>query len=200
MLETHLRPTFQKWLITPFLNLPFLQKTAPLVLTFLSGVLGILTCALIALHFRSLTLIPLILSGYLDVLDGSLARHRNCSSPKGAVFDIFTDRLVELFIILGLYFAAPETRALPIILMLGSIFLCITSFLVVGIFTENTTSKSFHYSPGLIERAETFLFFVAMILFPSLFTPLAYLFVTLVLVTTATRLHQFRKCYTERDS
>lgn len=195
MLESHLRPTFQKYLIIPFLKLPFLQKTAPLFLTFLSGVLGILTCVLIALHLRILALIPLILSGYLDVLDGSLARHQNRSSPKGAVFDIFTDRLVEFSIILGLYLAYPETRALPIILMLGSIFLCITSFLVVGIFSENTTSKSFHYSAGLIERAEAFIFFGAMIVFPALFTPLAYLFVALVLVTTGTRLKQFNTNY-----
>ena len=193
MLETHLRPTFQKCLIDPCLKLPFLQKTEPLFLTFLSGVLGILTCVLIALHFRSLALIPLILSGYLDVLDGSLARHLSRSSPKGAIFDIFTDRLVEFSIILGLYLAYPQTRALPIILMLGSIFLCVTSFLVVGIFTENTASKSFHYSPGLIERAEAFLFFGAMILFPSFFRPLAYLFVALVLLTTTVRLTQFSK-------
>ena len=191
MLETHLRPTFQKWLIAPFLNLHLLQKTSPLFLTLLTGILGLITCPLIAFHFKYIALIPLILSGYLDVLDGSLARHHKQSSPKGAVFDIFSDRLVEVLIILGLYLAAPETRALPSLLMLGSSFLCVTSFLVVGIFTENSSSKSFHYSPGLIERAEAFLFFVAMILFPALFTPLAYLFTTLVLITTATRLTQF---------
>ena len=191
MLETTLRPTFQKWLIDPLL--PLLQKTSPLFLTFLSGILGLIACPLIAFHYRLFALIPLILSGYLDVLDGSLARFQNTSSQKGAVFDIFTDRLVELLIILGLYLAEPASRALLTFLMLGSIFLCITSFLVVGIFTENNTSKSFHYSPGIIERAEAFLFFGAMILFPTLFTPLALLFIALVLLTTTIRLVQFSK-------
>ncbi len=191
MLETYVRPTFQKLLIDPLLKLQLLQKTNPLVLTLLSGILGILACPLIALHITWISLIPLILSGYLDVLDGSLARTQNRSSSQGAVFDIFTDRIVEFSIIFGLYLAYPHSRSLLSILMLGSIFLCVTSFLVVGIFSQNSSSKSFHYSPGLIERAESFIFFSAMIVFPSLFTPLSILFTLLVLLTTTTRLFQF---------
>ena len=83
--------------------------------------------------------------------------------------------------------------------MLGSILLCITSFLVVGIFTPNHSSKSFHYSPGLIERAEAFLFFIVMIFVPYYFTFFAFLFATLVALTALIRLWQFSKTQTGAD-
>lgn len=63
---------------------------------------------------------------------------------------------------------APQERGLWCMLTLGSMLLCITSFLVVGIFTENQSQKSFHYSPGLMKRAEAFSFFIAMMIWPAI--------------------------------
>lgn len=40
----------------------------------------------------------MILGGVLDVLDGSLARHLNLSSPEGAVKDVLADRIAEIYI------------------------------------------------------------------------------------------------------
>lgn len=51
--------------------------------------------------------------------------------------------------------------------------------------------KNFHYSPGVMERAEAFIFFIAMMLWPSAFGKLAALFSVLVLFTAGIRLHQF---------
>ena len=133
------------------------------------------------------------MTGFLDTLDGSLARHLKTTSPKGTVFDITSDRLVEFSIILGLYAFDPTHRALGTLLMLGSVLICVTSFLVVGIFEDNQTEKGFHYSPGIMERAEAFLFFGAMILFPSYFMILAILFTSLVFLTAVIRLSQFSK-------
>jgi len=135
----------------------------------------------------------LLLSGYLDSLDGAYARLTSKTSQKGAVLDIISDRIVELAIVIGLYLLHPEIRDLAIVLMLGSMFLCITSFLVVGIFNQNDGQKSFHYSPGIIERPETFLFFIAMIFLPQFFSLLAFIFVCLVLLTAFVRLRQFFK-------
>ena len=77
--------------------------------------------------------------------------------------------------------------------MLGSMLLCITSFLVVGIFVANDSHKSFHYNPGIMERAEAFIFFIAMMLWPSAFVGLAMLFSLLVTLTAIIRLTQFYK-------
>jgi len=101
--------------------------------------------------------------------------------------------MVEFAVILGLFFVDANERALPSLVMLGSILLCITTFLVVGIFVENQSVKSFFYSPGLIERAEAFIFFSIMILFPSTFMVAAYLFSALTFFSAIFRFWEFMK-------
>ena len=71
--------------------------------------------------------------------------------------------------------------------------MCITAFLVVGIFSAKEGEKSFYYSPGLVERAEAFLFFIAMMLLPNYFNQLAYSFILLVFITALFHLFQFYK-------
>ena len=152
---------------------------------------GVATVIGMIMVLRINAFIALITSGFFDTLDGSLARSQQATSNRGAVFDIIADRAVEWGVILGLYFYDPS-RSLLCLLMMGSILLCITSFLVVGMFQENTSEKSFHYSPGLMERAEAFIFFSLMILLPQFFTVLAILFVALVLLTAILRAYQFK--------
>lgn len=190
MIETYIRPAYQKILVDPAAR-ALNSKITPNQLTLFSGVTGlfILPCLYFGSPFLAITL--LLLSGFLDTLDGTLARIRYTSSDWGSVLDITIDRLVEFVVILSLWVVAPEARSFWVIMMLGSILLCITSFLVVGIFTANASEKGFYYSPGLMERAEAFLFFIAMILWPAYFSALAFLFSALVLLTATTRLKQF---------
>ena len=77
--------------------------------------------------------------------------------------------------------------------MLGSMLICITSFLVIGIFTKNNGEKGFYYSQGLMERAEAFIFFMLMIIFPAAFRILAIVFTFLLLVTAAWRIWATRQ-------
>ncbi len=79
-------------------------------------------------------------------------------------------------------------HSLVCLLMLASIALCTNSFLVAGIFNKNHSDKSFHYSPGLMERAEAFIFFILMMALPAQFNLLGYLFVLLVTLTACLRL------------
>jgi archaetidylinositol phosphate synthase len=193
VIETSLRKTYQKICIDPLIRHRCMQKVHPLFLTCASGLLGVSIFPLLALGFPLYAGILLVLSGFLDTLDGSLARHYAKVSSKGAVLDIVSDRLVEFAIVLGLYCVESSTRALPALLMLGSILICVTSFLIVGVFTENNSEKSFHYSPGMIERAEAFIFFGIMMMIPSWFILLSYVFSTLVLITALIRVIQFLK-------
>lgn len=189
MLDSRFRSTYQKICVDPILSL--FKNTSPMLVTVIACIFGLSVAPLLAFHCDYLALIAMLISGYCDTLDGSLARLQNTISPQGTVLDITSDRLVEFAIILGLFLSNPTPRALPSLLMLGSVLICITSFLVVGIFSQNTSEKSFHYSPGLIERTEAFLFWSAMIVFPDSFLLLSYTFTTLVFFTTALRLKQF---------
>jgi phosphatidylglycerophosphate synthase len=193
MIETNLRHHYQKLCIDPLLRSPLLRTTHPIAITITSGIIGICVMPLLAFDYPLLALIFLFLSGFFDTLDGSLARHQRKTSQQGAALDIVSDRIVECAILFGLFFVAPESRTLPTFLMLASIFICVTSFLIVGLFTDNHSEKSFHYSPGLIERAEAFIFWGLMILFPSTFHALSYAFSILVLTTATIRMRQFLK-------
>ncbi len=161
--------------------------------TFIGLLFGVGVAPLLAFKFSWTAIICLLISGYFDTLDGSLARNQKKTSPLGAVFDITSDRLVEFSVIFGLFLYDPMPRAIPSFLMLGSAFLCVTSFLVVGIFSQNKSEKGFHYSFGIIERTEAFLFWTVMVVVPQTFSFLAYTFAFLVFLTAAIRLFQFSK-------
>ena len=193
MIETNLRKTYQKCCIDPLLHWAIFRKVHPIFLTSLACLSGISAFPMLVYDLSLCAFLLLIISGFLDTLDGSLARLDGRTSVKGAALDILSDRLVEFAIILGLYCVEPGSRALPSLLMLGSVLICVTSFLVVGMFTKNNSEKSFHYSPGLIERAEAFIFFGMMILIPSTFPLLSYIFSLLVMTTASIRMVQFLK-------
>lgn len=191
MLEQALRKAYQVILVDRVAE-KLQHKTSPNSVTILSGLLGVLVLPAVYFNHAGLAVCLLLLSGYLDTLDGTLARMTHNTSAWGTVLDIVIDRFVEFMVIFALFLYAPE-RAIWCILMLGSILLCITSFLIVGVFTENDSDKSFHYSPGLMERAEAFAFFIVMMLAPKSFSYLAPIFVLLVTYTALFRLYEFHR-------
>lgn len=191
MLEKNLRHHYQKWFVDPVAG-AIKHHLNPLYITILSGLLGLLVIPALYYSKIPLALLLLIVSGYLDTLDGTVARRTKTSSAFGAAMDIVTDRLVEISAVIGLWLVDPTHRGFSSLLMLASMLLCITSFLVVGIFTSNDSHKGFHYSPGIMERAEAFIFFILMMLLPTYFVPLSILFIILVMLTTAIRLIEFR--------
>ena len=191
MLDNYTRCFYQTGLLDPILRWPLWRSISPNVITLFGCLVGIAIYPLLAFHYSWLAIVALLLTGFIDTLDGSLARFYRRESPQGAALDLFCDRVVEIAILIGLYSYDLENRALPIIFMLASVLLCITSFLTVGIFSKNESEKSFYYSPGIMERAEAFGFFLLMILWPALFSFLAWLFSALVLATAVVRLWQF---------
>lgn len=191
MLEKYIGRPYQHAVVMPLTGKLCQWRWHPNWITVLAAMTGMgIPYALWQGHVYS-AVVLLIISGYLDTLDGVLARAQQCQSALGATLDITCDRLVEFAIIFGLLLVSPATRAVPITLMLGSILICVTTFLIVGMFTENDTAKSFFYDVGLIERAEAFIFFALMIVFPVYFNWLAYLFSALVFLTAVLRLLSF---------
>lgn len=191
MLDTHGRSLYQRTIVEPSLRL--FKGFSPTEVTIIGIIGGMAIVPLLAFQLSYLAFGMLVLTGFLDTIDGSLARYRNQTTSFGAALDITGDRIVEFSVIFGLYLFQPHERALSCLIMLGSILVCVTSFLVVGIFTQNQSEKSFHYSPGLMERTEAFILFALMILVPQAFFILAPLFTLLVLLTAVVRLWQFWK-------
>ncbi len=195
MIETYCRPALQKWLFTPTAHGLAKLNIKPNQVTTASGIFGIAAAILIAFALPWFALAALLISGMCDILDGSLARLTQHSSSFGCVYDIMTDRIVEAALLIGFYCQAPSHRALTTLILLSSFLLCITSFLVVGIFSQekDSANKSFDYSPGLIERPEAFVFFSAMIAWPAAYNTLCIILSLLTLYTAGLRIWQFKK-------
>ena len=193
MIDTHARPLVQEAIVIPAAQVFARRQMNPNILTLAGLLAGIAIAPMLALGHSITALLLLFATGYFDVIDGTVARLRNRACPKGAVFDISSDRVVEFAILFGLYLYAPHERALLTILMLGSVLVCITTFLVVGVFSTNEGEKGFHYSAGLMERSEAFLLFAVMIAFPSTYFVVASAFAILVTATAVTRVYEFAK-------
>jgi phosphatidylglycerophosphate synthase len=190
MLEQSIRPWLQKYLINK-VAIKLANNINANTLTILSFVTGAIS-ALLIFWIPWFAVVILLLSGYLDVLDGSVARLQNNSSPFGTMLDILSDRFVESFVIIVLFVIHSQIAWVGLLMMM-SIIVCISSFLLVGVFSKQESYKSFCYSPGLMERAETFLFFIMMIMMPSAVMWLGIIFTALVLWTTYNRINEFHK-------
>lgn len=191
MIDSQYRKPYQKYFLDSIANHTIIRSLSPTLITCLGLCIGIIIPISLFYHRSFLAIFFLLLSGFLDTLDGTLARKQEKSSPKGALLDILSDRIVESAIIIGLYLYDTESRAIYALGMLAASYLCVTSFLTVGIFTQNDGTKSFHYSPGLMERTEAFFFYLLMILLPSQFFWLAITYILLVSITALIRTVEF---------
>ncbi|MBN1324411.1 MAG: CDP-alcohol phosphatidyltransferase family protein [Methanotrichaceae archaeon] len=70
--------------------------------TVLALAFAFIGAAALAAHQLAQGLVLFLLSGFLDMVDGAVARERNLSSARGAFLDGVLDRYVELLLFLGL--------------------------------------------------------------------------------------------------
>ncbi|WP_273852178.1 CDP-alcohol phosphatidyltransferase family protein [Guptibacillus spartinae] len=190
MLDTHARKYVQ----------PFMDRTADLLLrvgltanqvTILSFIVGVSSGFLIYFEQFILAVIVLWVSGYLDAVDGTMARKTN-PSAFGTVLDVSFDRVVEISVILGLAFRFPEAMW-ALLLLSTSIIFAMTIFLTVGAVSEKKGVKSFYYQAGAAERTEGFILFTAMILFHNILVILTLVFLAIELFTAFQRLAEAKK-------
>ncbi len=191
MLETIARDTYQKYCVN-LIATQLAKIINPNFITLLAVLFGLSIPILLVNNHPDIAVLMLLLSGYCDTLDGTIARVQDKTSDFGTILDILGDRIVECAVIFGLYMVDPQIRGFIALGMLISVILCITSFLVVGIFSHKDSQKNFNYSPGLMERAEAFIFFIAMILMPSYFNQLGMAFIILVCWTAYRRIVNFK--------
>lgn len=190
MLDTHARKHVQ----------PVVEKTADLLLklgftadgvTKTAFAIGMSSGIFVYLDQPFWAVVVLWLSGYLDVVDGTMARKTKPSS-WGTLLDISFDRLVEISVILGLAFRYPESMW-ALLLLSVSIIVAMTVFLTVGALSDKEGMKSFYYQAGLAERTEGFILFTLMIVFSTYLTAITLVFFAVQLVTIAQRMAEARR-------
>ncbi len=197
MLDTHARKYVQ----------PVIEKTAKSFLkkglsadqvTWIGFLIGASVGVLTYFQLPVVAVLILWFSGFLDAVDGTMARLTHPSS-WGTVLDITFDRIVEISVLLGLAFAFPESQW-ALLLLSVSIIISMTVFLTVGATSKKRNEKSFYYQAGLAERTEGFILFSLMILFSEYLTQLTLLFFAIILFTAVQRLLEAKRIFTEQEA
>lgn len=163
--------------------------------------LGLGAAAMIALGLPLLALVPLLLSRIADGLDGAVARATR-KTDFGGYLDIAADFLFYGAIPMAFVWADPATNGMAGAFLLTSFYFNGTSFLGFAILAEKKAMvtdargvKSLYFTGGLLEGAETIVFFVLLCLLPDLFSPLAWVFGALCFVTGLSRVLLARRVF-----
>ncbi len=191
MLDTHGRKY-----VDPIINsganfLLKLKLTANNV-TVIALLVGILTSVFIYLDMNLIAVVTLWLSGYLDAVDGAIARKTKTTSLFGTLMDITFDRVVETFMIISLALKYVDAR-MNFIVLLVCIIISMTIFLTTGPLAENRGEKTFYYQAGLAERSEGFIMLSLMILLGANAGPVINIFTGIVLFTAGQRFLEAKK-------
>ncbi|MHA1490523.1 MAG: CDP-alcohol phosphatidyltransferase family protein [Promethearchaeota archaeon] len=199
MIDSWLSKTKIKKVLDKFVEKVFYNRISPNQITILGLILGLLSAFFIFLSgflpwellLVIISVILMSISFFFDTIDGTLARLKE-PTKFGGILDIFCDRTVEIFIIIAIISTNPLNLMWPGIFSLGAIVLCITMFLIVGgaIAPEELgeIQKIIYYRKSLMERSETCIFLILIvILIPWRFLFL-WIFATLVFITSILRL------------
>jgi phosphatidylglycerophosphate synthase len=157
MLKSHLKSEVTDKILSPVSRLG-LSPNAWSLLSLLPASLGFIALILRNLH---LALLLFAASGFVDMVDGAVARSTNSSTTAGAFIDGVLDRYVELLLILGLDiylggekpFLTVPVHAWTMLLLFGAVM---TSFVRAyadhrGLVKDPASLK---IMGGLLERAE----------------------------------------------
>jgi phosphatidylglycerophosphate synthase len=161
-------------------------------LTFAGLLLGLAGATAIGAGAIGWGLTLILANRLLDGLDGAVARVRG-PSDLGGYFDIVADFAFYVAVPVGFGVLAP-VNALPALVLVASFVLTGVSFLAFAVIAAKRGAdtaahghKSFFYSTGLAEGAETIVVFVAMCLFPAWFAIIAYGYAAICLLTVIQR-------------
>ena len=209
MIDSWLSKTKFKDVYEKFVRKIFLGKVTANQLTIIGLIFGLIGSFLIYLSsvLEDLLIFMIVISVcivsisfFFDTIDGSVARYEG-PTTFGGILDIFCDRLVEISIIISLVASDSLNLIWAGMFSLAAIILCISMFLIVGGITKRSnvesTSKVITYQSGLMERSETFLFFIAMIILIPWRLILLWIFSGLVFTTAILRLIKARKLFKE---
>lgn len=200
MFDARLRP-----LIDPPLNhvgqgLAKRGVTANL-LTLFGLVLGLGAAVAIGLSAVEWALGLIVLNRLLDGLDGAVARARG-PTELGGYLDILADFVfyVSIPLAFGLRDGSDTIAALVLVACFALTGISFLAFAAIaaqrGDRTNAHGTKSFFYSTGLAEGGETIVVFIAMTIWPSWFTPIAYVYGGLCVLTVVQRSMLARKRFT----
>lgn len=163
------------------------KKLTPNHITVLALITGVISAIVVFFQGPGIVAVGVLwLSGFLDAVDGTMARRGRFSSLLGTVMDITFDRVVEVSLLIGIAYRL-SSEPIVFVILASAIILNMTVFLTVAAATEKASEKTFYYPPGLTERTEGFIMFSLMILLTGYTDMIALVFGAMVLFTAGQR-------------
>ncbi len=170
------------------------NKISANAITIIGLVVGIIGSLLYYFEIINYTLLVFLwVCGLLDVVDGKVANLTK-KTKLGTFLDIVIDRVIEFIFLFAI--ATQVKDYFYFFILFGVFFISISVFLTSGIINDSSTSnKSFHYSTGITERTETFIFISLLIIFPNYYKIIIITFIVLVVITIIQRTLEVIKYY-----
>jgi archaetidylinositol phosphate synthase len=159
--------------------------------TALAAITGGVSGVAFACGHNAAGLAALWISATLDAVDGTIARDYERSTAFGGVLDLSSDRLVEAAALLGVVWNRPFL-SLPALVVMASWYINITVFLTVGAASKGG-EKLIEYPPGILERAEAFIFITVLVLIGWAGIYVCYAYAAAELWTALQRLNYARR-------
>lgn len=151
-------------------------------LTVVGLAFSVITALLIAVGELRWAVLGLIASGFVDLLDGAVARRSGQASPRGAFFDSVTDRVSDAVVLGGVaWYLAGEGRYLSILAFAAAGLSMLISY-------ERARAEGLGYDAkgGLMERAERMVL-LGIALFFNLLVPALWVMIILMSITAVQR-------------
>ncbi len=194
MRDAYLRRQKEKWL-TKLVTHAHLRNLAPNMVTLVALVVGLLSAAAVVAGLHWLGLLLWVVNRVLDGLDGTLARLQNKQSLFGGYLDLLLDYVIYLAVPISFVIAAPSTFNLwALVLLLSSFYVNTMSWAGLSALLEQKRLAdpdrltSIEMPSGLIEGAETILFYSLLFILPNHVAILFSVMAVLVFVTVGQRL------------
>ena len=156
--------------------------------------LGMVAAGLIAGTYYWAGLVVLLLSRFMDGLDGAIARQTKLTDV-GGFLDITLDFIFYASAVFAFGLAAPEKNALAAAFLTASFMAPASTFLTYAIFaqkhgitTEIRGAKSLYYLGGLTEGFETIFVLCLSCVFPDWFPVIAVVYGIMCWITGGTRI------------
>jgi len=170
------------------------RGVAPIALTIAGLVLAVAAAAAAASAAWTLALVLWLVSRVFDGLDGPVARATDGGTPLGGWSDITADLAAYGAFVAGCGIGNPDARVACLVLLTayyvngGSLLALSATATERGI--DRPDERTFHFTRGLAEGAETIVVHAAMVLLPASMAAIAWGFAAVVLITIAQRVRR----------
>jgi len=162
-------------------------KVNPNVLTILGLIVSILSGLMFAVGDLLLGAAMILLSGFVDMLDGAVARNNSSKTKFGGILDSTSDRFADAAIIIGIMYGGFVNP------LIGA--LAIHASLTVSYVRARAESEGINCSVGFAERAERLIIVVAGAILSVVFNENTILYGAVVLIMILGYLTVFQRVY-----